>query len=245
LIDGPGARALRPLGRACGLLWTTAWLGLEPHAGVDARSFARRAQRTARKLLAMQGVDVAYEGPLPGAPAILVTNHVSYLDPLVMASVAPCVAIAKGETEAWPLIGRGLRALGVMFLRRGDPQSGALTLLRARRALAAGAMVLNFPEGTTTDGHAVGPFHRGVFGLARRIGVPVVPAHLSYDDDRVPWFGGQTLAPHYLRLSSIPRVRARVRFAPAIASHVSDDPHALAGRARDVIASHIASRTDS
>jgi lyso-ornithine lipid O-acyltransferase len=235
LIDGPGALALRPLRRAWGLLFTTACLGLEEQTGVDAASFARRAHRTARTLLGLQGVEVTHEGPLPEAPAVLVTNHVSYLDPLVVSSIAPCIAIAKGETAGWPLFGRGLRALGVVFVRRGDPYSGAIALLHAYRALHEGASVLNFPEGTTSDGHGVGPFHRGVFGLARLAGVAVVPAHLSYDSDRVPWFGGQTLAPHYLRMARVPKVRARVRFADAIRPGESEPPHAAAMRARDII----------
>ncbi|HEY4011899.1 MAG TPA: lysophospholipid acyltransferase family protein [Polyangiaceae bacterium] len=235
MIDGLGALALRPLGRAAGLLFTTACLGLEPQVGVDAASFARRAQRTARTLLAVQGVEVTCEGPSPEGPAVLVTNHVSYLDPLVVSLVAPCISIAKGETGDWPLFGRGLRALGVVFVRRGDPHSGALALFRAYRALREGTTVLNFPEGTTSDGRGVGPFHRGIFGLARLAGVPVVPAHLSYDDDRVPWFGGQTLAPHYLRLSRAAKVRARVRFAGAIRPAPSDEPHAIAARARDIV----------
>ncbi len=215
---------------------TTARLVVDGRVELDATGLARRAQRTARSLLAAHGVDVACAGAPPLTPAILVTNHVSYLDPLVIAAVSPCIAIAKGEVGTWPLFGSGLRALGVVFVRRGDVYSGAIALRRAWRALDRGATVLNFPEGTTSDGRSVGPFRRGIFGLAAIAGVDIVPAHVSYDDHRVPWFGGQTLAPHYWRLSRTTAIRAHVRFAEPIAVRRSDDPDEVAARARAIVA---------
>ena len=243
-LGGVGARELRTARRAAELLITTARLVVEGRVELDAPGLAERAQRTARTLLAAHGVDLRCSGPAPRPPAILVTNHVSYLDPLVFAAIAPCLAIAKGEVGGWPLFGAGLRALGVMFVRRGDAHSGATVLRRTWRALDSGAMVLNFPEGTTSDGLAVGPFHRGIFGLAGMAGVAVVPAHVSYNDDRVPWFGGQTLAPHYWRLSRAAGVQARVRFGEPIAVEASEDARAVAARARGVIATLRTSQDD-
>ncbi len=196
---------------------------------------ARRAMRTARTLLHVHGVDVRSVGPVPDGPCVLVVNHVSYLDPLVACAVLPCIAIAKGETRGWPLIGRGLAALGVLFVQRGDAHSGAMALRRAWRALEAGATVLNFPEGTTTDGRQVGPFQRGIFGLARLARVPVVPARIAYDDARVPWFGGQTFAPHYWRLAGASRVGAMLRFGEPVRPRADEDAAALARRARAIV----------
>jgi 1-acyl-sn-glycerol-3-phosphate acyltransferase len=204
--------------------------------------FAERARRTARAILAAHGVTVHVYGSPPRGPAILAANHLSYLDPLVVSSVAPCLSIAKGETSDWPLIGRGLQALGVLFVRRGDATSGALVLRRALRALRAGAVVLNFPEGTTSDGREVSEFRRGCFGLAARAGVPVVPMRIVYDDARVAWYGGQTFLPHYWRLAGVPRVVARVFFGgplPVPAEErgsTLDRASQLAGRARTAVA---------
>jgi 1-acyl-sn-glycerol-3-phosphate acyltransferase len=197
---------------------------------------ARRAMRTAKTILHVHGVDVRGAGREPSGPCIVVANHLSYLDPLVVCAITPCIAVAKGETREWPLIGRGLAALGVIFVQRGDAHSGAVALRRARVALRAGATVLNFPEGTTTDGTGVGPFKRGIFGLARIAGVPVVPARVRYDDDRVPWFGGQTFAPHYWRLAGVARVGARVRFGDPLSPSPDEDAESFARRAREVIA---------
>jgi 1-acyl-sn-glycerol-3-phosphate acyltransferase len=193
--------------------------------------------RTARTILQVHGVDLRSSGPQPGGPAILVANHLSYLDPLVVSAVVPCVAIAKGETHQWPIIGRGLRALGVLFVQRGDAYSGAMTLRRAWSALSEGATVLNFPEGTTSDGTSVGPFQRGIFGLSRLAGVPIVPVRITYDDPRVPWFGRDRFAPHYWRLAGSQGVVARVRLGEPIVPRPTDDAAALARRAREIIGS--------
>ncbi|HEY3819298.1 MAG TPA: lysophospholipid acyltransferase family protein [Polyangiaceae bacterium] len=206
---------------------------MEPR--VTACHLARRAMRTARTILHVHGVDVVARGPEPRGACVIVANHLSYIDPLVVAAVTPCVAIAKGETRGWPLIGRGLAALGVIFVQRGDPYSGATALRAAHRAVREGATVLNFPEGTTSDGRDVGPFRRGIFGLAFLAGVPVVPARVSYDDERVPWFGGQTFAPHYWRLAGAERVGARVSFGAAIQPRAHERADDLARRARDAI----------
>jgi lyso-ornithine lipid O-acyltransferase len=234
-----GRRELRAASRSVGFVVATTRLVVEGHVERDAQApaVARRAQRTARTLLGLHGVDVRWGGPMPSPPAIMVSNHVSYLDPLVIALVAPCLAIAKGEAQCWPLLGAGLRALGVIFVRRGDAHSGAIALRRAYRALDRGATVLNFPEGTTSDGGAVGPFRAGIFGLARIAGVSVVPAHVSYDDDRVPWCGGEAFAPHYWRLSRAARIVARVRFGEPIIVNALDEPVAVAAQTRAVVAS--------
>jgi 1-acyl-sn-glycerol-3-phosphate acyltransferase len=224
--------------RAIGLVGTVTRLVVEAEMEreVTAVHLARRAMRTARTILHVHGVDVLPDRPPPNGACLVVANHVSYIDPLVVSAVAPCVAIAKGETRGWPLIGRGLKALGVIFVQRGDPYSGATALRQAWRALHAGATVLNFPEGTTTDGREVGPFQRGIFGLAILAGVPVVPARVTYGDDRVPWIGGQTFAPHYWRLAGVSRLEARVAFGEPMRPRGSELAEELAQRARVAVA---------
>ena len=152
-----------------------------------------------------------------------------------MSSVLPCIAIAKGETRKWPLIGAGLKALGVVFVQRGDAHSGAVVLRRVWRSLEQGAMVLNFPEGTTSDGSAIASFRRGIFGLARLAGVDVVPVRIAYDDDRVPWYGGATFMPHYWKLAGVPKVVARVRFGEPLRAQASETAVDLARRTRDAV----------
>jgi len=196
---------------------------------------ARRAQRTARRILAIHGVEVRTTGEMPAGAGLLVANHLGYLDPLVVAAALPCIAIAKGEAEEWALVGRGLRALGVVFVRRADPHSGAVALRRSWRILRAGAAVLNFPEGTTTDGRQIGAFRRGSFGLARLARVPIVPLRLSYDEERVAWYGGKTFLPHYWELARIPRIVASVSFGAPLLAAPAERATDLAARARQAI----------
>ena len=173
----------------------------------------------ARRVLDLHGVAVSAEGALPLGPAILAANHVSWLDPLVVASVLPCAPLSKMDVAGWPLIGTIARELGVLFVTRGDPRSGARALNAAAEALACGVSVLNFPEGTTTEGKVVLPFRTGMFGLAARLGVPVVPVAIRYDPPSLAWVGDATFLPHYLAFAARRRTSAFVRFgAPAAAA---------------------------
>lgn len=192
------------------------------------------ARETARKLCETHRIETRVEGaPVRGA-AIYVANHVSYVDPLVLGAIVPCIGIAKAEVATWPLVGPRLRDLGVVFVRRGDAWSGARALRAAIDALHAGASVLNFPEGTTTRGDDVLPFRRGIFGIARWAAVPIVPVRIDYDDPRMAWVGDETLLPHYAMMASRSRVVARVRFGAPL--RIMGTPSELAAEARAEIA---------
>jgi lyso-ornithine lipid O-acyltransferase len=166
------------------------------------RARARWLQRAAQDLCALHALHPRVLGSLPAPPFVLVANHLSYIDPVLLAALTPATSIAKQEVSGWPFIGTSVRDLGVIFLDRGCMHSGARALRGALRALEHGVSVLNFPEGTTTRGDAVLPFHRGIFGVARIAGVPIVPVALAFEPKELCWVGDQTFLPHYLRLSS-------------------------------------------
>lgn len=159
---------------------------------------ATRLAELCRLLCDLHEVDVEVRGGLPTSPAILVANHLGYIDPLVLCSLLPLSPIAKSEISDWALVGVPLERLNVSFVRRGDAHSGARVLLRSLRALHAGVSVLNFPEGTTSRGGLL-PFHLGVFWLARRTGVPVVPVSIDFEDMSLCWVGREAFLPHYAR----------------------------------------------
>jgi 1-acyl-sn-glycerol-3-phosphate acyltransferase len=203
-------RALRTaerIVRGVGVALTTVSQGrLSPPPSIRHR--AARLQLTLAELVEIHGLRVAVHGEFPDGPAIYVANHVSYLDPIVIGAQRGCAAIAKGEVERWPVLGPACGHLGVIFVNREDPHSGARALRRAHAALRAGVPVLNFPEGTTTDGTRLLPFRRGIFGLARIAGVPVVPIAIRCASPALTWTGGATFLPHYLRTAA--------RRAPAV-----------------------------
>jgi 1-acyl-sn-glycerol-3-phosphate acyltransferase len=186
-----------------------------------------------RRLVLLHGVEVDSRGIPPVGPHLLVANHVSWLDPVIVGAAVPCAVVSKAEVAAWPVVGGLSRALGALFVARGDVHSGARVLRAAEQALRAGLPVLNFPEGTTTTGRCVLPFHRGLFGIARNLGVPVVPLAISYDPGSLAWVGDATFLPHYLRFAGDGRARVRLRGGPPIAARAHAGPSDLARAARD------------
>jgi 1-acyl-sn-glycerol-3-phosphate acyltransferase len=178
---------------------------------------------------------VRVTGPIPAGPVVLVANHVSYLDPVVLVGLVPALPVGKSEISRWPLIGGVARRHGVLFVDRTDPRSGARVLRRAGRALASGLSVLNFPEGTTSNGEQVLPFRRGIFGLARHARVPVVPVALRFDDPDLAWFGDALFLPHYARLLGRPDTVVRVCFGGALTPERYGGAADLADEARAAV----------
>jgi len=212
-------RALRRA-RACLAALFTELLTVPPEhleEGERHRAAARTAHRIARRLLDINGVQVSVRGQVPSGPVVLACNHLGYLDPIVIGALLPLAAIAKSELAGWPFLGRVAEHVGTLFIRRGSAHHGALVLRRALRRLAAGVPVLNFPEGTTTDGSGpLLPFRRGLFGIARRAAVQVVPVALRLDPEDAAWVGGAPFLPHYWRMTTRPALRAVVRFGEPV-----------------------------
>jgi 1-acyl-sn-glycerol-3-phosphate acyltransferase len=196
---------------------------------------ARRQHVAARAMCDLHRIEVQAAGRRPLGPALFVANHLGYFDPMVIGSLATCISVAKQELCSWPLVGRRLRELGVVFVDRGDPWSGARALRAMLRAFRIGTSVLNFPEGTTTDGRSVLPFRCGAFGAARIAGVPIVPVRIDYEDARIAWTGDATFLPHYLAVLSRGGVRAQVTFGSAIAPRADLGARDLADAAKAAI----------
>jgi 1-acyl-sn-glycerol-3-phosphate acyltransferase len=204
--------------------------------GDGAGPLRRRAELIAeasRQALAVHGLAIRYAGePPPDGPALVVVNHLSYLDPLVVATAVACVPVSKADLASWPVLGAVARRTGVLFVARDSASSRRRVMDEAEAALAAGARVLNFPEGTTSDGSTVRPFRRGMFAVAQRLGIPVLPVGLVYDPPELAWTGDATFVPHYLRFSALARPSAAVTLGVPIPSRAYPDPQALADAAR-------------
>jgi lyso-ornithine lipid O-acyltransferase len=165
----------------------------------ELRDKALRLRELCAMVCDMHRIEIELRGALPESPAIVVANHLGYIDPVVLCSLMPLSPIAKSEISDWALVGVPLERLNVSFVRRGDAHSGARVLLRSLRALNAGTSVLNFPEGTTSRGGHM-PFHLGAFWLSRRTGVPVVPITIDFENMGLCWVDRQAFLPHYARV---------------------------------------------
>lgn len=230
---------LRPLRLATrvGSLASACWAVRREPVGDDDRERAERLGALARRLCERHDVAISVIGGEPRAGSVIVANHLSYADALVLPRLAPAACVAKRELARWPLIGEASRRLGVVFVDRGSPISGAVALRRCARLLADGVSVIVFPEGTTTTGERLLPFKRGIFGVALRLGVPIVPVALRYDDPALSWVGEQSFLAHYARtIGTQPRTALQVWFGPSLRPCAADTPEALAGWAQTWIA---------
>lgn len=206
---------------------------------------ARRIQGLATQLCRDYGIRVVVEGCPPNTPAIFVANHVSHLDPLVIATITPLLPIAKGEISKWPFVGRVGHYLGIMFVKRDSVVSGARALRQSKHALQQGVSILNFPEGTTTSGEQVLPFKRGIFGLAAIARVPVIPAAIRFEPEGMAWVGDAYFVPHCLRTFARRRWTAYVSFAQALHGHQEINAGQLAESSRFQIACLLGQRLGS
>jgi 1-acyl-sn-glycerol-3-phosphate acyltransferase len=205
----------------------------EPSEDARIRARMHLFREGARAALRVHGVEVVAEGAEIPVQAVLVSNHVSWLDPLVVAAHVPCVPVSKADVARWPVFGPIARDLGVVFVSRGDIGSGASALRSVRAALDAGSCVLNFPEGTTSDGDDVLPFRPGMFGLALRSGAPIVPVAIRYEPRSLAWTGDATFVPHYLALAASRGARVVVRIGAPIPVSGGASPRQLAELARE------------
>jgi lyso-ornithine lipid O-acyltransferase len=201
---------------------------------------ARELAWVAENMCALHGVRMTVRGRAPSAPALLVANHMSYFDPMIIASLMPCTVVAKCEVGDWPCIGDVCRRLGVLYVERENAHSGARVVREILRSFDRGVSVLVFPEGTTTTGRSVLPFKRGSFGAAALSGVPIVPVALRYECKDLAWVGNATFLPHYVRTMSKPYTRVSVEFLPQLPHGDVRSAAELAQRARAAISSAIA-----
>lgn len=172
----------------------------------------------------LAGWRLEVRGTPPRAPFLLVSNHLGYVDVLLLGRAAGGTFVAKREIAGWPAIGALCRSVGTVFIDRGAKRD----LLRVARlvedALAADKGVVIFPEGTTSDGGEGGrellPFRSSLLQVAATEGHPVHYATLRYATGlglpparrAVCWTGGAPLVPHVLRLLALPHFDARITF---------------------------------
>jgi len=136
-----------------------------------------------RQVLWLLGVRIATEGSAPGRAArgrLVVANHRSPLDVLVLMSLFGGRFLSRGDVEGWPLVGAGARYIGTIFVDRSRRESGAAAIRAIRRSLSSGETVVVFPEGTTFRGDEVRPFLPGAFAAGKGLDIDIVPVGLAY-----------------------------------------------------------------
>jgi 1-acyl-sn-glycerol-3-phosphate acyltransferase len=158
-------------------------LGLTALAGMLLPGLERRrnvARRMSRTLLAFTGMPLVVKNMhrVPAGQCVVVANHASYLDGLVMTAALPprFGFVIKREMERVPVAGVLLRRLGSQFVERFNRNRGGVDARRVLRTAVNGSSLVFFPEGTFDERPGLGKFHAGAFTIAARAGCPVVPA---------------------------------------------------------------------
>ncbi|HEX6870086.1 MAG TPA: 1-acyl-sn-glycerol-3-phosphate acyltransferase [Micromonosporaceae bacterium] len=176
----------------------------------------------ARALLAVLGVRTRLRGRLRRPAALVVANHVSWLDILVLLAHQPACLVAKHQVRDWPLVGRLAAAIGTVFIDRTRPRTLPGAVARAAAVLRAGQSVAVFPEATTWCGRAVGRFRAAMFQAAIDARVPVVPVSLRYrslDGETTAvaaFLGEDTIFASVLRIARVPGLLVAVDVHPAL-----------------------------
>ena len=190
-----------------------------PWAGAARRDQSIR--RWSRRLLGICGVILEPQGE-PLAHALVVANHVSWLDIFVINSLYPCRFVAKSEIRAWPVLGWLVAQAGTVFIARGNRRDLRHAFKGLVHSLEQGERVAFFPEGTTAAQGALMPFHANLFEAAIDAGVMVQPYALQYLDTKgalhptVDFTGDITFAASTIAILSGAAVHARLVCLPAL-----------------------------
>ena len=192
--------------------WRALWLAAEIvralatyRCGQLLNQRARWLHMVCRRSLRILSVNATASGEVPWS-GLLVANHLSYLDILLLSSMTPCVFVAKKEVSRWPVFGWLARMAGTIFVDRKRRRDAVRAIEAIRTALRDGALVVLFPEGTSSDGETVLPFKSSLLEAVSGERVPIYVAAIRYElpdgnaAEEVCYWGGHTLVAHLWNL---------------------------------------------
>lgn len=155
-----------------------------------------RVQAWAQTMLRAMGLRLRVIGqPVGQGPALIVCNHISWLDILSLHAARYCRFVSKADVHHWPLIGRMATGAGTLYIERESRRDALRVVHHMSDSLRAGDVLAVFPEGTTSDGVSLLPFHANLLQAAIAADAPVQPVALGFIDDAT---GQRSLAPCYI-----------------------------------------------
>lgn len=185
-----------------------------------------------RTFCAIIGIDVAVHGRIAGSsPRLIIANHVSWTDIIVLASLHPLVFLAKSEVASWPALGFLARLQGAIFVERGNRRAIPRVNEALTREMRRGRDIVVFAEGTSSDGSLVLKFNASHLVAPRDGGGPeatLAPVAIAYTEPgaRAPadvgWYGDMTFIPHLWSLMKRGGVECHVLYGEAIAPDIGD-----------------------
>jgi len=200
-----------------------------PRLSVEQREM--RVQAWSLQFLALWGIHLRVLGqPVAAGPALLVANHISWLDILVIHAARYCRFVSKSDIRDWPMVGTLATASGTLYIERSRRKDALRMVRDMAQALQEGDVLAVFPEGTTSDGLNLLPFHANLIESAVAAQAPVQPLALRFVDART---GEPTLAPCYIGDDTLIASVWRTLTAPPIVAVVHfGQPQQAEGRER-------------
>lgn len=171
-----------------------------------------------RGLNTVLGIRTIIFGEKPAVQGLIVANHRSYFDPIVIVNQIHAFPVGKKEVASWPVIGYICKISGVLFVDRKCPKSRQETAENIREILAKGYSIINFPEGTTDVLPTTVDFNYGSFVMATKIKAAVVPVAIDYKEKTDAFVGDDTFIPHFLKCFGKWTTEIKVTFFPPIYS---------------------------
>lgn len=185
------------------------------------RARAEWMRACSRRILAVLNIQVECQGS-PPVRGVLASNHLGYIDIIVLGSAQPTVFLSKSEVRGWPVFGFLADCAGTLFIRRDKRTDVARFDEAFARVVTSGVLLGIFPEGTSSDGHQVLPFHSSLFAAAAAAQWPVTPAWIGYTaaggtvENDVSYWGDMTFFSHFLRLISLKAIKATVVYGAPV-----------------------------
>jgi 1-acyl-sn-glycerol-3-phosphate acyltransferase len=209
--------------------------------------FLQPAQRMLRvgwwsaRTLAVLGITLEVHGTPHAGPVLLAANHISWLDILAINAVHPVRFVSKADVRHWPVLGWMVACGGTLFIERERKRDALRVVHQVAAALQGGETIAVFPEGTTSDGQSLLPFHANLLQAAIATEAPVQPVALRFSDSRhavspaAAYVGDTTLAQSMWQVVLADGLCASVHLLPALVTRQLDR-RALAERIQAEIA---------
>ena len=184
----------------------------------------RRMQQVSRwsaRMLHALGVELRSSGTAHPGPVLMVANHVSWLDILAINAVHPARFVSKSDVRRWPVLGYLVACGGTLFIERERKRDAMRVVHLVAQALKDGETLAVFPEGTTSDGRGLLPFHANLLQAAISTGTPVQPLTLRYRDAShevslaAAFVGDTTLLQSIWAAARAERLQVQVSLLPA------------------------------
>jgi len=194
-----------------------------------------------RRFSAIVNLCITKQGEPPEQGALLVSNHVSWLDIIVIGQYLPAYFVAKSDILSWPIIGYLSKQGGTIFIRRGDKKHIKATTEKMVWVLKQNSNIIAFPEGTTTSGDEVLSFHASLFQPALLTRSAIQPVALQYQGEakqQAPFIGDDDFIPHLIKMLSLDKIEVHVSFLPVIKS-LGRDRNSVGAEAREIISEKI------